>query len=132
VNTKSKIYLTLSILFLLGAGIFYLNFSKLFIGADELMPNKIQTCRVDIAGNLKLTHLEKDSNLKLLLTSGSKTLSETVPAQGKYHFVIENIKPSGSWDIVARESLGGQTLQYPVSSVSGLECDSNNNLDLQF
>lgn len=131
-NTKSKIYLTLSIFLLLGAGIFYLNFSKLFIGADELFSNQKQTCRVDIAGNLELTHLEKDSNLKLLLTRGSNTLAETEPARGKYHFVVENVKPSGSWDIVARENLGGQMLQYPVSSVSGLECDSNNNLDLQF
>ena len=130
-NPRSKIYLTLLILLLLGVGIFYLIRSKFFIGADELVTNPKLTCKIDIAGNITLTHLEQDSNLKLLLTDNSGTLAETSPLNGKYHFVVDGVKPSGSWDIVANENLGGQALQYPVSSVSGLECDSNNSLNLE-
>lgn len=130
-NPRSKIYLTFLIILLLGAGIFYLIRSKFFIGADELLTNQKQACKIDISGKLTLTHIEQNSNLKLLLTANGSTLAETSPLEGKYHFIVEGTKPSGAWDIVARENLGGKALQYPVSSISGLECDSNNTLNLE-
>ncbi len=131
-NRKSIIYFAISVfLLLLVAGIFYFRLSKIFIGADELFPKPTQTCKIDISGEIKLTHIETNSNLKLFLTAGGKTLAESNPIEGKYHFIVENGLPSGNWDITASENLAGKDLLYPVSSVSGLKCDSINYLNLK-
>lgn len=131
-SRKSIIYFAISVfLLLLVAGFFYFRLSKIFIGADELLAEPAQTCKVDIQGEVNLTHTEINSNLKLFLTASGETLAESSPNEGKYHFVVDNNTPIGTWDITASENLAGKDLRYPVSSVSGLKCDSINYLNLE-